>query len=172
PTLAIQLYKKIPSGAGLGGGSADAAFTLTTINRLCNLHLSNEKLAEIAATLGSDCPFFIYNKPMLASGRGEILKEYPIDLSNYKIELTTPPVAVSTKEAYAGIAPKRPEIALADALQAPIENWKELIKNDFELSVFAKYPQIAALKEQYYKNGAVYASMSGSGSTVYGIFAN
>ena len=169
--IAIHLYKNIPVGAGLGGGSADAAFTLAAINILFNLNLNNETLAKLAAQLGSDCPFFIYNKPMLARGKGEILSPYDdIDLSNYEIRIATPDVSVSTKEAYSGITPHKPKIPLEEVLKTPVDNWKENLVNDFETTVFAKYPEIARLKEDFYRQGALYASMSGSGSSVYGIF--
>ena len=170
PPLAIHLYKQIPVGAGLGGGSADAAFTLKTIPRMCGLGLSEEVLAAYSAKLGSDCPFFIFNRPMIARGRGEILTPYDIDLSAWRIELATPPVSVSTREAYAGISPHEPEVPLQDALQMDIAEWHTALKNDFEPSVFAAHPEIAAIKKEFYQQGAVYASMSGSGSSVFALF--
>lgn len=170
PAVAIHLYKKIPVGAGLGGGSSDAAFTLKMVNDLFSLDLSDEILAGYAARLGSDCPFFIYNRPMFATGRGEILSEFDIDLSEYEIELVTPSVHVSTKDAYAGIAPSLPEYDLRRVLSSSAEGWKGVLKNDFEKSVFAKYPELAELKNQLYERGATYASMSGSGSALYGLF--
>lgn len=167
----IHLYKQIPVGAGLGGGSADAAFTLKALNTLFNLKLSDETLSQLAVELGSDCPFFIYNRPMLASGRGEILSKFEhIDLSNYEIHIISPQIHVSTKEAYSGIIPHKPKESLIDVLSQPIENWKNLLINDFEESVFAKHPELALLKDDLYKQGAIYASMSGSGSSLYGIF--
>lgn len=166
----IHLYKKIPTGAGLGGGSSDAAFTLIALNQLFQLGLSDDDLAGFAAMLGSDCPFFIYNTPMMARGRGEILSRHNISLEGYHIELVHPEVFVSTKEAYAGVTPHEPEVWLQDALSHPIEEWRGLIVNDFEESIFKKYPALARAKQALYDHGAVYASMSGSGSSLYGIF--
>lgn len=166
----IHLYKKIPVGAGFGGGSADCAFTLMALNTLFNLGLSKEELAVYAAQLGSDCPFFIYNSPMLASGRGEILKPYDLDLSGYRIELATPDIHVSTREAYSKVVPVQPETPLAERLAQPIEQWKVSVRNDFEPSVFAIHPSLATIKDDFYRRGAVYASMSGSGAALYGIF--
>lgn len=175
PKTHIRLTKRTPVGAGLGSGSADAAFTLKALNELYELKLSDETLAQYAARLGSDCAFFIYNRPMLGEGRGEVLRDYPIDLSNYEIRVETPQgVKVSTKEAYSGVIPRdRRDIArapLTGVLELPIELWKGELVNDFEESVFALYPEIAALKAEFYEKGAVYASMSGSGSAVFGIF--
>lgn len=175
PKTHIRLTKRTPVGAGLGSGSADAAFTLKALNELYELKLSDETLAQYAARLGSDCAFFIYNRPMLGEGRGEVLRDYPIDLSNYEIRVETPRgVKVSTKEAYSGVIPRdRRDIArapLTGVLELPIELWKGELVNDFEESVFALYPEIAALKAEFYEKGAVYASMSGSGSAVFGIF--
>lgn len=171
PPVAIHLYKKIPTGAGLGGGSADASFTLIALNELFNLSLGRDDLAGFAAALGSDCPFFIYNTPMLARGRGEILSKYDISLENYQIELVHPSVFISTKEAYAGVRPHIPAIGLQEALSHPIEEWKHLIVNDFEESIFKKYPVLAQEKQRLYDRGAVYAAMSGSGSSLFGLFA-
>ena len=166
----IHLYKKIPVGAGFGGGSADCAFTLLALDSLFNLGLSKEELADYAATLGSDCPFFIYNRPMIASGRGEILKPCKIDLSGYRIELATPDIHVSTREAYSKVVPAQPETPLAARLARPIGQWRGSVKNDFEPSVFAAHPSLVAIKEDFYSRGAVYASLSGSGAALYGIF--
>lgn len=171
PPVAIYLYKKIPVGAGLGGGSSDASHTLLALNELFSLGLTQEELADIAATLGSDCPFFIYNTPMLASGRGEILTPFDIDLSRWRIEIITPEIFVSTREAYAGVTPKRAEIPLEEILRRPVEEWRNLLKNDFEESVFAAHPQLAEEKRALYERGAVYASMSGSGSSLFGLFS-
>lgn len=170
PPVEIHLCKNIPAGAGLGGGSADCAFTLRMLSDMFGLGLSDETLAGFAARLGSDCPFFVYNRPMIASGRGEILEPYDIDLSGYRIEVVKPDVHVSTKEAYAGIKPHKPEVGLREALAAPVKKWKDILKNDFEVSVFTAHPEIAAAKAAMYERGAVYASMSGSGSAVFGIF--
>ena len=170
PKLDIYLHKAIPFGAGLGGGSADAAFMLTMLNQLFDLGISEGKLAEYAATLGSDCAFFVYNRPMIASGRGEILSPIEVDLSGYTIVLVKPPFGISTPEAFSGIIPKRPQIALAEAIKQPVERWKDVLFNDFEPHLFCNHPQLAAFKQQLYDNGATYAAMSGSGSTIFGIF--
>ena len=171
PPAAIHLWKGIPSGAGLGGGSADAAFALAMFNEMFLLRLQTDELAEMAAELGSDCPFFIYNRPMLASGRGEILKPLPgPDLSGYRIEVVKPDVFVSTREAYAGVRPHQPAEALEEVLKRPVGQWRGALVNDFEESIFPAHPEIAAAKEAFYAKGAVYAAMSGSGSAVFGIF--
>ena len=171
PPVSIYLYKKIPVGAGLGGGSSDASHTLLALNEMFSLDLNLEELAELAALLGSDCPFFIYNTPMLASGRGEILTPFDIDLSKWRIEIITPDIFVSTREAYAGVRPKKPEIPLEKILRSPVQEWRSHLKNDFEESVFAAHPQLAAEKQALYERGAVYASMSGSGSSLFGLFS-
>jgi 4-diphosphocytidyl-2-C-methyl-D-erythritol kinase len=171
PPVKIFLQKTSPVGAGLGGGSADAAFALKMLNELCELGLSQEQLAGYAARLGSDCPLFIYNKPMIGEGRGEILTEYPLDLSAYDLQVLTPEgVSVSTKDAYAGIRPHLPEVPLRDALTRPVEEWADVLVNDFEETVFAKYPELAAIKRSLYDSGAVYASMSGSGSALFALY--
>ena len=180
PPVEIHLYKRIPVGAGLGGGSSDAAFTLKGLNDLFNLSIPDKKLWEYASMLGSDCPFFIYNKPMLGTGRGEILSEVEItDLSDYRIELVYPPYFVSTADAYRGIVPRNvrerngekfKEQSLAQMLKEPVESWKDNVTNDFEITVFNKIPELAKYKEDLYKRGAVYASMSGSGSAMFGVF--
>ena len=231
----IFLYKNLPMGAGLGGGSSDAAFTLVALNAVFGLGLSQETLAELAAELGSDCPFFIYNRPMFASGRGEKLEPYPLDLSGYRIEVVTPGIHISTAEAYAGVdavkgldspgagqsesrfarrsisqkeksdaeqsllAAEKPgancsetaslrarenieplfpaqscfsagRAGLKERLSADISKWRENVVNDFEAYAFAKYPILAEIKQSLYDRGAVYASMTGSGSAIYGIF--
>lgn len=174
----IFLYKNIPMGAGLGGGSSDAAFTLVALNAIFELGLDKPRLAELAAQLGSDCPFFIYNQPMFATGRGEILTPYPLDLSDYRIEIITPGIHISTPEAYKGVDDYKAGLCesklarLTDRLAAGIDKWRENIVNDFELYAFAKYPILAEIKQQLYDRGAVYASMTGSGSAMYGIFKN
>lgn len=170
PKLDIYLHKAIPFGAGLGGGSADAAFMLTMLNQLFELGISEDKLAEYAATLGSDCAFFVYNYPMIASGRGEILSPIKVDLSGYTIVLVKPPFGISTPEAFAGITPKKPKIPLTEAISQPIERWKDVLFNDFEPHLFRNHPQLAAIKQQLYDKGAIYAAMSGSGSTIFGLF--
>ena len=171
PPVKIFLEKTSPVGAGLGGGSADAAFALKMLNELCELGLSEEQLAGYASRLGSDCALFIYNRPMIGEGRGEMLTEYPIDLSAYDLQVLTPEgVAVSTKEAYAGIRPHLPEVPLRDALARSVEEWAQVLVNDFEESVFANHPELAAIKRSLYDSGAVYASMSGSGSALFAIY--
>jgi 4-diphosphocytidyl-2-C-methyl-D-erythritol kinase len=166
----IHLHKIIPHGAGLGGGSSDAAHALKLLNTIFQLNLSLEQLKKYALMLGSDCPFFLEVKPMLGSGRGEVLEPYPVDLSGKYLTLIKPDVHVSTAEAYAGVVPDTPPDSLRELLKSPLDSWRDLISNDFEKSVFLRHPQIKQIKEFLYQNGAVYASMSGSGSTVYGIF--
>jgi 4-diphosphocytidyl-2-C-methyl-D-erythritol kinase len=175
----IRLTKNSPVGAGLGGGSADGAFMVRALNDLFGLSLSDDALAALAARLGSDCPFFIYNRPMFVSGRGDVLEPFDIDLSGYRIEVAVPEgVAVSTREAYVGldaqveVLPPRgmPASTLHEVLRLPVPSWRGRLVNDFELSVFPAHPEIAALKERFYADGATYASMSGSGSAVFALF--
>jgi len=186
PPVKIFLEKTSPVGAGLGGGSADAAFALNMLNELCELGLDESQLAGYASRLGSDCAFFIYNRPMIGEGRGEILAEYPLDdcfditgrdscISGkdvrYQIQVITPAgISVSTKDAYGGIRPHLPEIPLREALARPVEEWDGILVNDFEDTVFAKFPELAAIKKSLYDSGAVYASMSGSGSALFAIY--
>ena len=171
PPMKIFLEKRSPVGAGLGGGSADAAFALRMMASLAGLSLSDETLAAYAARLGSDCAFFIYNRPMFGSGRGEILEPFDLDLSGYRLEVFIPEgVAVSTADAYRGIVPALPAKTLRTVLSQDISTWKEDLHNDFETTVFAKYPSLAPVKEELYARGAVYAAMSGSGSAFFGLF--
>lgn len=170
PSIDIKLYKHIPSGAGLGGGSSDCAFMITLLNRRFNLRMRESMMERYASRLGSDCAFFITNTPSLATGRGEILNPVSLSLKGYTILLVKPDVSVSTAEAYASLTPKRPDIPLAEAIKRPIAEWKDCVFNDFETTVFAKYPLLADIKRKLYSMGAVYAAMSGSGSTVYGLF--
>lgn len=170
PPVKIHLHKTIPVGAGLGGGSADGAFTLTLLNKKFNLELSIDQLINYALKLGSDCPFFIVNKPCIATGRGEILEPLSIDLSAYKFLIVNPGIHVNTGWAFSQITPVFPEKSIAAIITQPVETWKKELKNDFEESVFKNHPEIKSIKEELYNQGAVYASMSGSGSTVYGIF--
>ena len=171
PPMKIYLEKTSPVGAGLGGGSADAAFALRMIAELAGLALSDEELASFAARLGSDCAFFVYNRPMLGSGRGEILEPFDIDLSGYRIEVTVPAdIAVSTADAYRGIVPQERERPLRETLALPVEQWKGRLVNDFETTVFAKYPRLAEIKQSLYDDGAVYAAMSGSGSALFAFY--
>ena len=208
PPVKIFLEKKAPVGAGLGGGSADAAFTLKALNELCGLGLDNQRLSEYAARLGSDCAFFVFNRPMIGSGRGEILEPYDINLSEYEIKVLIPEgIAVSTAEAYKGIVPRechfdqirdqsgechfgrlsdRPCRQVSSAiepsvdsaglddlktvLELPVTEWKNNLVNDFEATVFKAHPELAAIKQSLYDSGAVYASMSGSGSALFALY--
>ncbi|MEO8117053.1 MAG: 4-(cytidine 5'-diphospho)-2-C-methyl-D-erythritol kinase [Bacteroidota bacterium] len=172
PAVATHLHKNIPVGAGLGGGSSDGANMLLLLNKKFNLGISCEKLAEYALTLGSDCPFFILNKPCLASSRGEVLNEITLDLSAYHFVLVFPGVAINTAWAFSQVIPMQRNKSLNDIIQMPVSSWKENLVNDFETSVFKKYLQIKEIKEYLYTQGAVYASMSGSGSCVFGMFEN
>lgn len=171
PPMKIFLEKTSPVGAGLGGGSADAAFALRMIAELAGVELSDPELAALAARLGSDCAFFIYNRPMLGSGRGEILEPFDIDLSGYRMEVTVPEdIAVSTADAYRGIVPREREKPLREILARPVPEWKDRLVNDFETTVFAKFPRLGEIKRSLYENGAVYAAMSGSGSALFALY--
>ncbi len=170
PDIDIHLLKKIPSGAGLGGGSSDAAFMLRLLNDNFGLGYSDQELAHLAARLGADCPFFIHNKPAFATSIGDVLEPLDIDLSDLFFVLVKPEITISTREAYAMITPHKPEVSLKEIVKKPLSEWKERMKNDFETPVFKKYPEICTIKQQLYDMGAVYASMSGSGSSVYGFF--
>ena len=166
----IHLHKIIPIGSGLGGGSADAAYTIRLLNEIFELRLSAQEMMSYAAQLGSDCAFFIQNSPMIGKGRGELLSEIHLDLRGKFLVLVNPNIHVSTAEAYAGVRPVLPSSGIPDILKRPIIEWRDLLKNDFEASVFEKYPSIMELKNSLYALDAVYASMSGSGATVFGIF--
>jgi 4-diphosphocytidyl-2-C-methyl-D-erythritol kinase len=170
PSLKIHLHKEIPMGAGLGGGSADAAFMLKLIDQYFQLHLTAEQISVYALQLGSDCPFFLYNKPCLATGRGEQLQPVELNLSAYSILLVNPGIHVNTGWAFRSLQIEKHTTDLTEAIKAPIESWKQIITNDFEKPVFNEYPAIAKVKNQLYEAGALYAAMSGSGSTVFGIF--
>ena len=170
PAMRMHLHKNIPMGAGLGGGSADGAFTLQLINQKFRLGLSREQLLNYALQLGSDCPFFIINKPCVAYGRGEQLEEIGVDLSGYGILLVHPGIHVNTADAFSGIEPAIPAKSVKDIIQQPVSSWKNELINDFETTVFKKHPAIKSIKDSLYSGGAVYASMTGSGSTVFGIF--
>ena len=169
-SINIHMYKHIPTGAGLGGGSADAAFMLKLLNEKFKLNLSTEKLEKYAAILGADCAFFIQNKPVFASGIGNIFEEINLSLKGYYLVLVKPDIFVSTKDAFANIIPMKPNHSLKEIIRMPVETWRATMKNDFEDSVFKKFPEIAAIKDKLYDMGAIYASMSGSGSSVFGIF--
>lgn len=166
----IKLRKRIPFGAGLGGGSSDAAAVLKALDRIYDLQLSESQLEELAAETGCDAPFFIRSMPRMCSGRGEIMTDYSLNLSGMYLLLAKPPQGVSTKEAYAGIVPAVPDKRLEELLAGEIRSWRENVANDFEKTVFAIHPEIAQLKHRLYDTGAVYASMSGSGSAVFGLF--
>lgn len=170
PGADIFLHKQIPLGGGLGGGSSNAAFVLRALNEVFRLALPQRRLAEYAAQLGSDCAFFIYNTPMLATGRGEILQPAAVSLAGYELLVVKPPLCVSTAEAYAGVAPKAPTADLRRVVSQGVEAWRETLVNDFEPSVFAKYPSIGRVKAALYGCGARYAAMSGSGAAVFGLF--
>lgn len=182
PAVKIFLEKTSPVGAGLGGGSADAAFALKMLNELCELNLTETQLAEYASRLGSDCAFFVYNRPMIGKGRGEQLTDFPLtgidygqvpadEAAVYEVQVLTPQgVAVSTADAYRGIKPMVPELALEEVLAKPVEQWDGLLVNDFEMTVFDKHPELAAIKHSLYESGAVYASMSGSGSALFALY--
>ncbi len=170
PELEVHLLKAIPFGAGLGGGSADAAFMLKLVNDYAKLGLSLDELETIAASIGADCPFFIQNKPVFATGIGNIFEPVELSLDSYYLCLVKPDVAVSTPEAYSMVTPKYPDVSLKEIIKKPVSTWKDWMLNDFEESVFPKYPIIKEIKETLYKQGAVYASMSGSGSSVFGLF--
>jgi 4-diphosphocytidyl-2-C-methyl-D-erythritol kinase len=170
PAVAIHLHKAIPMGAGLGGGSADGAFMLRILNEKYNLLLSEQQLIQYALKLGSDCPFFIINRPCFGSGRGEILEPVSLDLSQYYFVIINPGIHVNTGWAFKQLQLKPPAHSLLQAVHAPVNTWRETVVNDFEKAVTAQYPAIAAIKEVVYQQGAVYASMTGSGSTVFGLF--
>lgn len=172
PPVDIGLLKNIPIGAGLGGGSADAAFTLKLLNQLFELNLSIEKLEMYARKLGSDCAFFIQNKPVFASGKGDQFEEIDLSIQHYFIVLINPNIHISTAEAYANTRPVQTKKSIKELIKRPVNEWPQHIKNDFEDSVFPKYPAIAEIKNKLYCLGALYSSMSGSGSSVYGIFSS
>ncbi len=171
PSLKIHLHKMIPVGAGLGGGSSDAAAALKTMNRIFELALTNNELKKLALNIGSDCPFFIDCQPAWATGRGENLKPIDAVLEGLHIILVNPGLHISTREAYMNCTPSTPGVSLSELINYPVSEWKDHIINDFEKTVFEKFPQIGIIKRVLYKQGALFSLMSGSGSTVYGIFA-
>ena len=170
PPLDIHLLKAIPFGAGLGGGSADAAFMLKLLNDFCNLNISSTCLEKMSSLLGADCAFFIHNTPLFASGTGNIFEPISLSLKDYYLCLIKPEIIISTSEAYSMIKPSQPKLSLKKLISQPIEEWKDLMVNDFEKNVFIRHPVIEAIKNTLYEEGAIYASMSGSGSSVFGIF--
>ena len=173
PPVHIFLHKIIPDGAGLGGGSADAAFTIMALNKMFRLGMDNDAMAQIAATIGADCPFFIYNKPQLATGIGTDFSPINLSLKNLWMVIVKPQVSVPTKEAYANVTPCRPSKPLAEIIaQTDISGWQGKIKNDFEPGIFKNHPQLPLIKQTMLNNGAIYSSMTGSGSAIYAIFSD
>lgn len=180
PPVKIFLEKLSPVGAGLGGGSSDAAFALKMLNEMFSLGLDERALAGYASRLGSDCAFFVYNRPMFGSGRGEILEPYDLAESidfgknndvTFELKVVVPEnISVSTADAYRGIIPAVPDVPLRDILALPLEKWAGNLKNDFETTVFARHPELKRIKDSLYDSGAVYAAMSGSGSALFGIY--
>jgi len=170
PEVDIYLYKHIPDGAGLGGGSSDASSTMLMLNEMFNLGIEKEELAQHAATLGADCPFFIYNRPMMATGIGDVLSPIDVTLRGLHLLLVKPDVSVPTKVAYSRVTPAPSTSELASDLSTPVIHWQEMVKNDFEPSVFAHYLELAEIKLAIEEGGALYVSMSGSGSSIFGIF--
>lgn len=171
PAVSIHLHKLIPMGAGLGGGSADCAFTITCLNTLFELNLTDEKMEEYASRLGSDCPFFIKNQPILAEGTGNIFSEVGLSLKGKYLVLIYPQLHVSTAQAYSGVSPHQPQTSVKEMVEnTAISQWKDNLVNDFEISVFTQFPQIQSVKGELYTYGAQYASMTGSGASVFGIF--
>lgn len=172
PPIDVYLHKNLPMGAGLGGGSADAAFFINLLNEQFELNLTEEKRINIARQLGSDCAFFINNKPLFATEKGDVFSSISVDLSAYYGVVVYPNVHSNTKEAYSLVKPKQPQQSIPEILKLPIEQWKDLLVNDFEESIFSKYPIVKEVKETLYQKGALYACMSGSGSAVFGLFKN
>lgn len=170
PPVSMHLHKKIPMGAGLGGGSADGAFALVLLNQMFQLKLSKKALADYALLLGSDCPFFIYNTPAFASGRGELMESLQLDLGQYSWLIINPGIHIGTAQAFSRIVPKPAPSKLVEVVSRPVAAWKELLRNDFEDAAFFYYPFLREVKQWLYDNGALYASMTGSGSCFFGIF--
>lgn len=170
PRIHAHLYKGIPTQAGMGGGSSDCGFMITLLNRMFRLELSDEQMIDYAARLGADCAFFILNRPCYAEGIGEKLEPIALDLSGWYLAVVRPDIPVSTKEAFSLITPQHPTENCRDIVMQPVETWRDRLTNDFERSVFALHPEIAAIKEKLYDLGAVYAAMSGSGSSLFGLF--
>jgi len=170
PRIHAHLYKGIPTQAGMGGGSSDCGFMITLLNRMFRLELSDEQMIDYAARLGADCAFFILNRPCYAEGIGEKLEPIALDLSGWYLAVVRPDIPVSTKEAFSLITPQHPAENCRDIVMQPVETWRDRLTNDFERSVFALHPEIAAIKEKLYDLGAVYAAMSGSGSSLFGLF--
>lgn len=173
PWLDIHLSKRIPSGAGMGGGSADASFMLTLLNQELGLGLSTDQMHSLALGLGADCPFFIDNTPAIGRGIGEQLTSYNLDLSGYRLVLLKPQLHISTTQAFAGLGTVAPwKTPLEEVLRLDVAEWRNILTNDFERSLFPLYPELAELKALLYEHGAIYASMTGSGSVIYGLFSS
>ena len=172
PPVKMHLHKAIPMGAGLGGGSSDAAFALKTLNQIFNLSLTAEMLRKFAGELGSDCPFFVQEQPAIATGTGTVFEPTSLSLKSLFFVVVNPNTHIGTAEAYQSLIPKEPEVDLRTILKAPISEWKDKLVNDFETPVFKKFPEVRKVKEKLYELGALYAAMSGSGSSVYGLFEN
>lgn len=170
PPLNIDLRKVIPSGAGLGGGSSDAACMVRSVAELYGLSLSQKKMEELVGRLGADCPFFVNPRPVYAEGIGDVFAPISLSLSGWYLMLVKPEVHVSTREAYAGVHPHQPTFSLLETAKLPVGQWAENMTNDFEESIFASHPLLAEIKQELYRRGAAYASMSGSGSTIFGLF--
>jgi 4-diphosphocytidyl-2-C-methyl-D-erythritol kinase len=168
--LEVELYKRIPMGAGMGGGSADAAFFIRAVNEAFRLGMTTKQMEDMAAKIGSDCAFFIENTPKFATGRGEVLTPVPSVLDGYVIKVIKPRFNISTKEAYSKVKPMIPKTSLVEDFKRPVREWQGLIKNDFEASVFPEHPELQRYKDLLYESGALYASMTGSGSALFGIF--
>ncbi len=170
PPVMFFLHKIIPFGAGLGGGSADAAKTLELLNAYFKLGIDEKTLADYASKLGADCAFFIYNKPMLARGIGNELFPVEIDLSEYNLVIVKPDFSISTAEAYSLVKPRKHIVSLFDVIKYPVEQWKDYMENDFESFLFPRYPLLKEIKQALYEKGALYVSLSGSGSAMFAIF--
>ena len=170
PAVEMHLYKHIPDGAGLGGGSSDAAHALIMLNQMFSLGLTDQELAAHAVTLGADCAFFIYNRPMLATGIGDVLSPVDVSLKGKTLLLVKPPMGVDTRTAYSRVVPQEPTVPVTEVIARPVMSWDGLLVNDFEPSVFAVLPQLWLIKARLLDAGAEYAAMSGSGSTIFGIF--
>ncbi len=171
PSVELYLHKNIPSGAGMGGGSSDAAAMLLLLDRLFGLHLPEAGLAKAARALGADCPFFLKNRPAFAQGIGDLLEEVPVQLSGYPLAVVKPPFPVSTAAAFHHVTPRRSAVPVRSAvLEYPPSRWREVLHNDFEASLFPQFPQLAEVKEKLYADGALYASMTGSGSAFFALY--
>ena len=170
PPIDIAMLKNIPVGAGLGGGSSDAAFFIKEINSFFSLGMTTDQMKELASRLGSDCAFFIDNTPKYATGRGEIMQSVPSVLDGYKIKVIKPLFNISTKEAYSKVKPQTPKTSLLEDFNRPVKEWKDYIKNDFEQFLFPEHPELQRYKDAFYESGALYAAMTGSGSALFGIF--